>query len=195
MRFLKKVLGIIVIVGVIAGAFLARTYLRDGSSEAQGELVLQLTDAPPELNIENVFVTISEVKVHKAEENVQENLEENVGENVEESESGTWYTVNENTQQFDLKAIEDVSVFLGSATLEVGKYSQIRLKVENASVISDGNEYQLTIPSNTQKLVNAFDIEENATTTLTLDFDAGESIHKTGNNDYIMRPTIRVLEE
>ncbi len=189
MRFLKKVIVIIIIVGAIAGVFLANSYLQDGGD--QGELVMQITDAPPELNIENVFVTISEVKVHKADENAGENL----GENAEEDGNGEWFTVNDNEQQFDLKAIENVSEFLGSATLEAGKYTQIRLKVENSSLISDGELYQLTIPSNSQKLVNAFNIEGNETTILTLDFDAEESIHKTGNNNYIMRPTIKVIEE
>ena len=140
-----------------------------------GTLLMQITDAPPELNITKALVTISVVEVHLA---------------------GTgWFTVVEEAKTFDLIAIEDVKEFLGTAELSAGKYTQIRLNINEALVTINGTEYDLTIPSKTIKLVKGFDIEPNEITTLTLDFDAQESIHSAGKDKYIMRPTIKVIQE
>lgn len=144
-----------------------------------GNLVLQITDKP-DLNIEKADVTLSNVQVHVA----------GAG-----NESG-WITVVEEPKTFDLVAIKDVKTFLGEEDLAVGMYTQIRLDVDKALVTINGTEYNLTIPSKTVKLVRSFRIEENTTTTLTLDFDAEQSIHSTGVSDqYIMRPTITVIQE
>jgi hypothetical protein len=69
------------------------------------------------------------------------------------------------------------------------------LVVERALVTIDGIEYDLHIPSKKVKLISPFEIVENETTTLTLDFDVYESIHQTGNDKYIMNPTIKVIHE
>ena len=143
-----------------------------------GTLLMQMTDAPPELNITKALVNISDVEVHFA--------------GVDEE---GWFTVVEEAKTFDLIAIEDVKEFLGTAELSVGKYTQIRLNIIEALVTINGTEYDLTIPSKTVKLVKAFNIEPNETTTLTLDFDAQESIHSAGKDKYIMRPTIKVIQE
>ena len=150
-----------------------------------GTLLMQMTDAPPELNITKALVTISDVEVHLAEADEEENATTEAG----------WFTVVEEAKTFDLIAIEDVKEFLGTAELSVGKYTQIRLNIIEALVTINGTEYDLTIPSKTVKLVKAFNIEPNETTTLTLDFDAQESIHSAGKDKYIMRPTIKVIQE
>ena len=72
---------------------------------------------------------------------------------------------------------------LGSEELSVGMYTQIRLYINDANVTIDGAVYDLDIPSKTIKLVRGFWILPDKTTTLTLDFDAKESVHKTGNNE------------
>ncbi|NIO20918.1 MAG: DUF4382 domain-containing protein [Candidatus Aenigmarchaeota archaeon] len=141
-----------------------------------GTLVLQITDKPA-LNIEKAEVTISKIQVHVAEAG---------------NESG-WTTVVEEGQTFDLVAIKDVKEFLGSKELSAGIYTQIRLDVDSAKVTIDGEENDLTIPSKTVKLVKSFEIKEGETTTLTLDFDAEQSVHETGSGKYMMKPTIKVL--
>ena len=150
-----------------------------------GTLVMQLTDAPSELNIEEVLVTISNVEVHKAEANEEENIT---------SESG-WFTVVEEAQTFDLVVIKDVKEFLGSKELEDGKYTQVRLNVDKVFAIINGTEHNLTIPSKTIKLIKPFNVVANQTTTLTLDFDVQESIHSAGIDKYVMKPTIKVIQE
>ena len=178
------ILGLIAILGTI---FIIG-YVQKTQGDT-GTLIIQITDAPPELNIEKALVTISNVKVHLAEAGEEGSITENAI-----TETG-WFSVVEEPKTFDLIEIKDVKEFLGSAELDVGKYTQIRLNVDEALVTINGTEYNLTIPSKTVKLVKAFSIEENKITTLTLDFDAQESIHPDGKDKYIMRPTIKVIQE
>jgi len=112
-----------------------------------------------------------------------------------------WYTIVEESQEFDLIELREknVSEILGENTLSLGKYTQIRLTFEKANITiinetGDPEVHEMKIPSNTVKLVKAFWIHENETTELTLDFDINESVHQTGNNKFIMRPTIKIIE-
>ena len=108
-----------------------------------------------------------------------------------------WHIIEEKYQTFDLIALENIEADLGLEDLPVGKYTQIRLTIEEANITIDDGDikvYDLKIPSNKIKLIKPFYIYEDDTTTLILDFDAKESVHKTGNNKYIMRPTIKVIE-
>ena len=66
---------------------------------------------------------------------------------------------------------------------------------DKALVTINGTEYNLTIPSKTIKLIKGFNIDVNKTTTLTLDFDAQKSIHSSAKDKYIMRPTIKVIQD
>lgn len=144
-------------------------------SEGRGVLVLQITDAPPELDISKAMITISNVEVHLI--------------------ATGWYTVFNESQTFDLIAIKNAKEFLGSVNLSAGHYSQIRLHISAALVTIDGVEYDLEIPSKKINLISPFRIEANKTTTLTLDFDVHKSIHSTGQNEYIIRPTIKIIKE
>ena len=165
-----------------------------------GDLFLYITDAPTNLTIDRLLVTISEIKVHKANyEGIDDgnNTGNTINSSVEEkedSDGASWITIVEEEQVFNLIEIEDVVEFLGQAQLEPGKYTQIRLNVVNAVVTINGTDHDMTIPSGEIKLVNEFDIVEGEATTLILDFDAYESVHQSGNK-YIMRPTIRIIED
>jgi len=143
--------------------------------EGTGILVLQITDAPPNLDIAKALVNISHIEVHLI--------------------ATGWFTVIEKPQAFDLIVIKNVKKFLGSVNLSVGRYSQIRLQVESALVTINGIDYDLKIPSKTVKLISPFSIYANKTTTLTLDFDVQESIHSSSQDKYIMNPTIKVIQE
>ncbi len=147
----------------------------------KGMLTLKITDAPGDLNISKALVTISYVEVHMGS-----------GGN---NSSAEWITVVNESQQFDLIQLENVTDVLGNSTLDVGIYTQIRLHISEALVTIDGEQYDLEIPSKTVKLVNQFIIQPGVTTTLILDFDIKDSVHKTGSDKYILQPTIRVIEE
>ena len=155
-----------------------------GAETGTGLVEIFISDDPPVLNIEKALITISGVRVHRATEEEASD---------EETEAG-WLPVVETAQTFDLIELRDTKAFLGSAELEAGRYTQVRLTVEEALVTIDGTEHALKVPSGTIKLVHPFTVEAGQTTELTLDFDAEESIHAAGNK-YMMRPTIKLVVE
>lgn len=83
--------------------------------------------------------------------------------------------------------------------LSTGKITQIRLLLGNKnSVMKDSVVYPLTIPSGSQtgiKLIGQLTVPPApAILKITLDFDAQQSINQTGNNEYKMQPTIKVIQ-
>jgi PKD repeat protein len=120
-------------------------------------------------------------------------------ENDDNDSDAGWYTIVEESQTFDLMVLQDVKEELGLKNLSVGKYTQIRLTVEKAEITIDNDgeieAHNLKIPSSKVKLIKPFWIYKDNTTVLTLDFDVYKSVHKTGNDKYIMNPTIKVIQE
>jgi hypothetical protein len=144
-----------------------------------------------------VYVTIEEVQVHKGE-------------------NGNWKVVASPGQTYNLlELVNGVREQLGIADLETGHYTQMRMIIgkrpdDGINILSEphryanyiidkSNEYhELKIPSGLQtgiKIVHGFDISENQTTELILDFDASESVVKAGSSgQWLLKPTIKVLD-
>lgn len=120
-----------------------------------------------------------------------------IGQEEDGSDAG-WYTIVEESQTFDLIALQDVTELLGEKNLTAGKYTQIRLTIESATIVLNTSgtfeEHNLEIPSGKLKLIKPFTIVDNETTVLTLDFDVYKSIHETGSGKYMMKPTIKVIQ-
>ncbi len=180
---MKKKLVIIGIIGILIGSVVMSGCLQAGT----GRLVLKIKDAPGDLNITKAEITISEVRVHlSAAAGNESGNETNV--------TAGWYTVVNQTQTYDLIALQNVTDLLGSANLSAGWYTQIRLFVEKVVVTIDGVDYDCKLPSKTIKLIKPFRIAANMTTTLTLDFDVQQSVHETGNGKFMFKPTIKIIQ-
>jgi hypothetical protein len=179
----------------------------DSIAPGKGRLKIYLTDlsenykANDSENYLAVYITISKIQVHLA------------GEDGEDE--GEWIILrdwsNENESElpiFDLMTLQDVSELLVDGSFDDGKYTQLRLFVTKDSVLietkskenklievgTDGEPVE--IPSVYQtgiKLIHPFEIVENGETILTIDFDAGKSIVKTGNGSYKLKPVIKVI--
>lgn len=116
-----------------------------------------------------------------------------------ESESG-WRPVEITPQIYNLLDYANgKETLLGGLELPGGKISQIRLKLgdENTLMVND-SVYHLETPSAQQSglkiKVNQV-LAEGITYKVTLDFEAGKSIVRTGNKKYILRPVIRAITE
>jgi len=130
---------------------------------------------------QHVYIVINQVDVHMA---------------GADSTSG-WVTINNVPATYDLLTLQNgASAVLGDQILPVGKYTQIRLVIGTESnVIVNDTIYSLQMPSGMQtgiKLNNEFDIAVGALYELQLDFSVDQSIHRTGNNVYMLVPVIRV---
>ena len=162
----------------------------DSITPGKGGLEIYFTDSSEKYKINDsetyleVNVTISKIQVHLAGDD-----EEAEGEWIE-------WILDEETE-YNLIELEDVSVLLSEGELEPGKYTQIRLLITNPNILLYGSEKVITlvIPSADQmgiKLIHPFEIIENGTTELTIDFDAEKSVVKTDNGEYILKPVIKV---
>jgi len=186
-----------------------------------GTVAFNLTDAPG--NYESVYVTIKEVQVHMSAIGTAENNESDVAADQNSSDEAGWRVVAEPNKTYNLLDLQNgVKEFLGEENLTAGHYTQVRLILgdepdESNNTLGDAHEFpnyvllegqtpdeinpiqhELVVPSAYQsgiKLIKGFDIEANATTTLTIDFDAEKSIHITGNGTYKMKPTIKITQE
>lgn len=147
-----------------------------------GTMTVEMTDAPIDsADAVNVFIERVEVQ----------------------SQDGSgWITLNEPQKEYNLLELTNgATAVIGSKELEEGTYSQIRLVLsqDGHSVVVDGNEYSMKVPSGPQtgiKLnVNA-EIKPDIEYTLLLDFEASESVVKAGQSGkYLLKPVIRAKEK
>jgi hypothetical protein len=168
-----------------------------GSSGNMGQLSLSLTDAATD-QYQAVYVTINDVAVQAANDSAD-----------------AWTTIATPNKTLNLLAlVNGVREHLGLATLAAGHYSQLRLIIGTEAdsgvnilseahpfanyVIDTSNQYhELKIPSGVQtgiKIVQGFDINENGTTELILDFSASRSVVVAGRSGkYLLKPPIQML--
>jgi len=163
-------------------------------------LSLKLTDATTN-DYKAVYVTIKEVQVCIDDEN--------------DGDNNSWYTVAQPESTYNLlDLVNGVQEQLGVTNLDAGHYTQMRLIIgttadgglnildekhsyANYIIDAENNDPELKIPSGIQtgiKLVSGFNIYENQTTELILDFDASRSVVKAGNSGkWLLKPTIKVI--
>lgn len=165
----------------------------DGSS---GTLSVSLSDSTLPV-FQAIYVTVEVVHAHR-------------------SGGGGWETVGTPNKTVDLLTlINGVREELGVAELATGHYTQLRLLLGSSpdaslNLLSQPHPYanyfiddtdssvELKVPSGLQtgiKIVNGFNINENETTELILDFDAMRSVVKAGSSGkWLLKPTIKVLD-
>ncbi|MGD9344750.1 MAG: DUF4382 domain-containing protein [Candidatus Aminicenantes bacterium] len=138
-----------------------------------------LKDNPLE-NAKHVYVTIEQIRVHRAD-------------------PGKFIVVHDNTREFDLLRLKRHPHVVVDMRVKAGHYNQIRLCIVSGRIVIDENgtdvTYEMKIPSNEIKIPVQLKLEENGRTEVVLDFDAEKSIqfHKKGKkNSYTLRPVIKV---
>ena len=144
------------------------------STDGTGNFKLFLTDQPIE-NASEIWVTISEINVHKEE----------VG----------FFTLSQEGQRFDLLTLLNTEELMLSTTLKEGTYTQIRLVVSQGEIVIDGVTYPMTVPSSEVKIPLVFNVMEDGSIEVVLDFVADESVnvvYTAEGGEYILNPVIRV---
>lgn len=162
------------------------------SASSTGSLNLNITDAPVDM-AEKVVVEFSGVEIKPAE---GKSITFDFTEQCEADPASC---------QIDLLALNGGSSaqILADETVPAGKYNWVRLMVKaeetvkDSYIVVDGQEYELRIPSGDKtglKLNRGFVIPAGGEGSFTIDFDLRKSVHMTGKDEYILRPTLRLVD-
>lgn len=144
-------------------------------AEDEGRVVFAITDAAADMGVvTSVMVTVDSVKVHSAADG--------------------WVTVSSTPKTVDLLKLkaEGSTELLADVTLKEGDYQQLRLDISKVIVVDDKGEQEAKLPSGELKIVGGFTVTANSTSTATFDFIADESLHLTGNGEYILAPVVQL---
>jgi predicted small secreted protein len=191
-----KIMYPVFVVLILASAIMAGCTTTD--PVGQSTLIIAVKDAPKTTDIgtiNNLFLTIGEVSVHRASGNETAAESDDEMEATESDDSGTagWIVVVDKPQRVDLMQLTDVSEVIGQKDMEAGKYTQIRLKIDSGTITVDGREHNLVVPSGVLRLNRGFVLNQNETLKLTLDFNVEKSIIRTGSDQYKLKPVIAVI--
>jgi hypothetical protein len=90
----------------------------------------------------------------------------------------------------DLLVLRDAVIPL--ATVEPGYYVSflINLHEELSNIVEGGKMFPIRIPSEEIKILGGFTVRDNGTTTVTLDFDAEQSLIRLGNGEWLLKPVV-----
>lgn len=169
----------------------------DASTNDSGTVTMSVTDAKPSLpeNASSLFITFSEVWVHKAGEGWIE-----LG------------LVDENPYTIDLLQFYDgtTTELVPPTKLSSGKYTQVRIAIDSATIrfdikneageVVDTRDETLEIPSENLKTDKNFtiDLEADSAMDIVIHFDLSMSVVVSGTESdptYSLKPVIHLFED
>lgn len=114
----------------------------------------------------------------------------------DEDEDGGWHEINVEPFVVNLLELSHADTLIARADLPAGRYSEIRLVLGSGNhVVADGAVHDLKVPSGSASGYKIkFDerLDRGDRLDLILAFDVIDSIHRTGNGQYMLRPVIHV---
>jgi hypothetical protein len=167
---------------VITSIIVVASCKKNNTGEGNARLQVYLTDDPGDY--EAVYIDVKDVQI-----------------NVSGDTTDGWQSLQGvKAGAYDLLTlVNDDDTLLADAFIPAGRLHQLRLVLgtENYVKIEGSSQLiKLETPSAQQsglKLNIQQDIQDGILYTITLDFDVQKSIVKTGNNKYMLKPTIRTI--
>ncbi|MDP3734449.1 MAG: DUF4382 domain-containing protein [Nanoarchaeota archaeon] len=147
----------------------------EGTGVEEGRVVFTITDAAANMSaVTSIMVTVDSVQVHSAEKG--------------------WVTVSSEQKTYDLLQLkaEASHGLLADVMLEEGTYQQVRLDISNVVVVDAAGEHEAKLPSGELKIVGDLVVTADSTSTASFDFIADESLHVTGQGEYILAPVVQL---
>ncbi|UCH53203.1 MAG: DUF4382 domain-containing protein [Pseudomonadota bacterium] len=194
-------------IGLVTAAVLALSACGDGSGSAgggSGMLTLRITDAPVDsATVEHVYVQFSGVELQREGGRLNFYFCADPADPNNTVVSTTPCTTPK-ARQLDLLALNSgvSATLLDGVTLPAGQYNWIRLDVNTglgneSNIVVSGTPHALTIPSGDEtglKLNRGFTVATGGHVDFTVDFDLRKSVHMTGGGQYLLRPTLRIVD-
>jgi len=105
-------------------------------------------------------------------------------------------TLELQTNPVNLLTLANTVTTFAAGAVEPGTYEFIRVNIDQSksNLVENGVKKSLKVPSQEVKIIGPFAVDANHATTLTLDFDAGASLVKQGNGDWLLKPVIIVTD-
>ena len=164
----------ILVLGLLMAVLMAGC-LGPSPPQGKGRVVFTMADAAADMGaVSSVMVTVDSVSVHSA--------------------SRGWVTVSSTPRTYDLLELKasGQQALLADAQLDEGDYQQMRLQISKVVVTDANGTHEAKLPSGELKVAGGFSVDSNSTSTATFDFVADESLHVTGNGQYILAPVVQV---
>lgn len=179
-------------------------------SGAAGEAQFYVKDAASD-DLTSIVITITQVTVHakglSEDKDAKEGGSESESADLEEKDVETndsakpdssWVVLSDQTHTVDLMQFSGTARdFVGSAALPPGEYTQLRLSISQAYGVlkSNGTRVDIKVPSQTLKINHKWDVEQDKSTLLTLDFQLDKSIVKKEDGSYAFKPVLKLHKE
>ncbi len=172
-----KFFGVFFLLVFLAGCVQQPPYTQQQAiqTSGQGRAVFSLTDAAADMGaVSKVEITVDSVQAHSAIEG--------------------WVTVSSNPRTYDLLALKASgnTALLADVNLKSSTYEQVRLEISKVLVTDAKGQHEAKLPSGELKIVGVFDVKTNSTSSIKFDFLADESLHLTGNGQYILAPVVHL---
>ncbi len=146
-----------------------------GTSQQSGRAVYTMTDAAADMGaVTSVKVTVDSVRAR--------------------SEAGSWVDLSSSRQTYDLLQLkaEGKQAVMADAALWEGNYNEVRLGISKVVVTDSEGDHEAKLPSNELKIKGEFTVKANSTAVAVFDFQADESLHTTGQGEYVMAPVVQL---
>ncbi|MBI1935118.1 DUF4382 domain-containing protein [Candidatus Woesearchaeota archaeon] len=168
---------LILLFGIAACTEVTQTGISEQTSmrSGKGRVVFTITDAAADMgSVSSVKITVERVMVQSAAKG--------------------WVTVSSTPKTYDLLKLkaENSQELMADVQLEQGSYNQMRLDVSKVVVMDSSGQHEAKLPSNELKINGNLIVESNSTAVAKFDFIADESLHVTGNGQYILAPVVQL---
>jgi Domain of unknown function (DUF4382) len=198
--FIRQRLGVVLVLGVIS---VLGGCGGSGSNTPTGVLSLHITDGAVD-SAEHVFIQFSGLELQGPGQRTTLFYCQDPMDSMKTVVSEMACTTPPAPKQLDLLALSGglADFLLDGFTLPAGHYSWVRLMVDTGGMLDSfivvgGLNHELTIPSGDEtglKLNRGFDVPAGGSADFTLDFDLRKSVEVTGTGEYMLRPTLRMVD-
>ncbi|WP_445665394.1 DUF4382 domain-containing protein [Fodinibius sp. AD559] len=195
-RYIQNILSLVLIASLaISCTDLSSNVESSNTVDGKAHMKVNLTDAPGDYQQVNIDVQGLRIHYTPVESDTAES------DSVESDNEGEWIDLPVEPMKVNLLELTNgVDTLLAEADLEPGHYKELRLILgSDNTVMVDSTIQDLKVPSGQQsgyKIKFKTDLEAGEEIEVTVDFDAGRSVHKAGRSGkHILKPVLKAFVE